>query len=61
MGVFWRMLYDEVLPCVGAMQALRTRRAAPHRGSYTGRGEELDDIVAAARRTMTETMDEGPA
>ena len=26
-----------------------------------GRGEELDDIVAAARRTMTETMDEGPA
>ena len=26
-----------------------------------GRGEELDDIVVAARRTMTETMDEGPA
>ena len=26
-----------------------------------GRDEELDDIVAAARRTMTETMDEGPA
>lgn len=26
-----------------------------------GRGEEFDDIVAAARRTMVETMEEGPA
>ena len=26
-----------------------------------GRGEELNDIVAAARRTMLETMEEGPA
>ena len=25
------------------------------------RGEELDDLVAAAHRTMTETMNEGPA
>ena len=25
-----------------------------------GRGKELDDIVAAARRTMNETMSEGP-
>ena len=25
-----------------------------------GRGKELDDIVAAARRTMSETMSEGP-
>ena len=26
-----------------------------------GRGKELDDLIAAARRTMAETMDEGPA
>ena len=25
-----------------------------------GRGKELDDLVAAARRTMSETMSEGP-
>ena len=28
---------------------------------YDRRGEELDDIVAAARRMMKETMNEGPA
>ena len=26
-----------------------------------GRGKELEDLVAAARRTMAETMEEGPA
>ena len=26
-----------------------------------GRGKELEDLIAAARRTMAETMDEGPA
>ncbi len=26
-----------------------------------GRGEELDDLVAAARRTMIEAMNKGPA
>ena len=26
-----------------------------------GRGKELDDLIAAAHRTMAETMDEGPA
>ena len=25
-----------------------------------GRGKELEDLIAAARRTMAETMDEGP-
>ena len=25
-----------------------------------GRGKELDDLIAAARKTMAETMDEGP-
>ena len=25
-----------------------------------GRGKELDDLIAAARRTMAETMEEGP-
>ena len=25
-----------------------------------GRGKELEDLIAAARRTMVETMDEGP-
>ena len=26
-----------------------------------GRGKELEDLIAAARRTMAETMNEGPA
>ena len=26
----------------------------------SGRGKELDDLIAAARKTMAETMDEGP-
>ena len=26
-----------------------------------GRGKELEDLIAAARRTMEETMEEGPA
>ena len=26
-----------------------------------GRGKELEDLIAAARRTMAETMEEGPA